>query len=206
MARCKGTRRDGNRCKNTKVMDNGYCFSHQSQAPNKKLKIKKLLIKAILPTMIGLLSIYLTIHFGLRGATKEDLNILLEQHESLEKRYADEFLSKYNLGYCLLAIDRNKKRVSKPKVSIAGFKINWSTFDIIEYVPGSFIIIETPSIIAPHRVIIGPDKFKLPTNKGASSHSIFGEVRIDVEVVSEIQQGIFILLGLSRFELPRPHN
>ena len=220
MAQCKGKRKDGNRCESTKPMPNGYCFSHQDQDPDRPLYKRKRIIKisvkfiGILLTIFGIL---LTIYLSQQGATKEgqdrthenqtamqsqlsEVRRLLKQKDDAEELYKDDFLSRYDLGYCLLAIDRHKRVVSPLKTEINHYKIDWEAFKVLKYVPGKVVFVLSPAILTPRgnriygNIIDIPIKIKKPIIARFASD----EFTPYFEMVNEAPEGMIILFGISR--------
>jgi len=129
----------------------------------------------------------------------EENNLLLTEMAVVEAAHEDKFLSRYDLGYCLVAIDRYKRVVSTPKASLGGYKIDWSTFKVLEYVPGHSVTVSAPDITYNDNnenyrmsgtVIQIMKKQKKPLGIGVGNFKAVGEI------VSETAEGMIVLFGI----------
>ena len=205
-------------------MPNGYCFSHQHLAPKTIPFYRKPAIMfwlTIVGVALALGGIWLTFHFGWLGATKEDqkkthdnqaemqsdldeVKQILKERDVAEELYRDKFVERYDLGYCLIAINKQKRVVSTPKASIGHFTIDWAPFKIIEYVPGYRVKLFTPTVITPKKVRYYGNVLNLTTKRKEPKVAIVstGEFTPYVEIVSETTEGLIVLFGISSIKLP----
>jgi len=210
-------------------MPNGYCFAHQAQAPDANPFYKKTAFKigsAIGTSVLAVIGIWLTLHFGWLGSTKEGQdkthanqaeqqqtaeetrrlakanNRLLNQMAVAEEVQKDEFLLRYDLGYCLIAINHQRRTVSTPKESIGGYKIDWSPFRVLEYVPYNKVTLSSPSVRTQNNVKFRSHTTTLSTKQNKPFQIWGGQVNGYVEIVSETTEGIVAVFGLSSIPYP----
>jgi hypothetical protein len=219
MAQCKGTRKDGNRCRSSVVLANGYCSAHQDQAKKASFKTRSkfsglnkpfywVLLGAAIIGACGVIIAAIIQRCGSNHQTVVVQSSITEaDKQDIVNKLAKTMVPKLNKQHdsaSVVGIHRQGFIVPTGYVS-NNFAIDWNKAKVIKFSPPELINFEIPDFeyLPNHIKFSGISVIlKKPTIGKKYMLSVIGKARLFAQILSMTNKDL-VTIGLI-FEEEKP--